>query len=64
MAELTATGLAGSARATEVLIAGPSLGTSVEALWTRCAAMLSFEVVGWDLPGHGRVGSALPARIR
>jgi pimeloyl-ACP methyl ester carboxylesterase len=54
VAELTATRLAGSAEAAEVLIVGPSLGTSVEALWSRCAAMLSFEVVGWDLPGHGR----------
>jgi len=54
MAELTATGLAGSAEAGEVLIVGPSLGTSAEALWGRCAARLPFEVVGWDLPGHGR----------
>jgi 3-oxoadipate enol-lactonase len=54
MAELTATRLAGSAQAAEVLIVGPSLGTSVETLWNRCAAMVPFEVVGWDLPGHGR----------
>lgn len=54
MPELTATRLAGSAQAGEVLIVGPSLGTSAEALWSRCAAMLPFEVVGWDLPGHGR----------
>ena len=54
MAELTATPLAGSAQAAGVLIVGPSLGTSVEALWSRCAAMAPFEVVGWDLPGHGR----------
>jgi len=51
---LTATRLAGSPQASEVLIVGPSLGTSVEALWSRCEAMLPFEVVGWDLPGHGR----------
>lgn len=39
-----------------VLVVGPSLGTSVEALWARCAARLGgrFRVVGWDLPGHGR----------
>ena len=59
MAELTATRLAGSPQATAVLIVGPSLGTSVEALWGRCAARLPFEVVGWDLPGHGR---SRPAR--
>jgi pimeloyl-ACP methyl ester carboxylesterase len=54
VAELTATPLAGSSSAAGVLIVGPSLGTSAEALWTACAAMLPFEVVGWDLPGHGR----------
>ncbi len=39
-----------------LLILGPSLGTSVAALWTDCAAHLTgeFHVVGWDLPGHGR----------
>jgi len=52
--KLTATRLAGSSQAAGVLVVGPSLGTSVEALWSRCAAMLPFEVVGWDLPGHGR----------
>jgi 3-oxoadipate enol-lactonase len=61
VAELTATRLAGSSQAAEVLIVGPSLGTSVEALWSRCAAMLPFEVVGWDLPGHGRSGPAAEA---
>ena len=50
---VTATRIGGSPRADEVLIVGPSLGTSVEALWSRCATMLPFEVVGWDLPGHG-----------
>ena len=49
MAELKATPLTGPSPTADVLIVGPSLGTSVEALWTRCAAMLSFEVVGWDL---------------
>jgi pimeloyl-ACP methyl ester carboxylesterase len=61
MTELTATRIAGSPQAAEVLIVGPSLGTSVEALWSRCAAMLPFEVVGWDLPGHGRSGPACEA---
>jgi 3-oxoadipate enol-lactonase/4-carboxymuconolactone decarboxylase len=39
-----------------VLVVGPSLGTSVETLWARCAGRLGgrFHVVGWDLPGHGR----------
>jgi 3-oxoadipate enol-lactonase/4-carboxymuconolactone decarboxylase len=37
------------------LLVGPALGTSAETLWARCAAGLAehFEVVGWDLPGHG-----------
>jgi len=39
-----------------VLVVGPSLGTSVETLWSRCVALLGgrFHVIGWDLPGHGR----------
>ncbi|SFC18897.1 4-carboxymuconolactone decarboxylase [Nocardioides terrae] len=38
------------------LVVGPSLGTSVTALWGRCAELLGdrFHVVGWELPGHGR----------
>jgi 3-oxoadipate enol-lactonase/4-carboxymuconolactone decarboxylase len=45
-----------------LLVVGPSLGTSAETLWSRCAARLGgrFHVVGWDLPGHGR--SAPPAK--
>ncbi|HST65364.1 MAG TPA: alpha/beta fold hydrolase [Mycobacteriales bacterium] len=37
------------------LLVGPALGTSAATLWTRCAAELAehFEVIGWDLPGHG-----------
>jgi 3-oxoadipate enol-lactonase/4-carboxymuconolactone decarboxylase len=44
-----------------LLLVGPSLGTSAEALWSACAAELTgqFHVVGWDLPGHGR---SQPAR--
>lgn len=39
----------------DLLVVGPSLGTSVEALWGACAARLGdVQVVGWDLPGHGR----------
>src|SRR6202050_2362234 len=58
---VTATRLAGSSQAAGVLIVGPSLGTSGEALWGRCAARLPFEVIGWDLPGHGRSGPVFEA---
>jgi 3-oxoadipate enol-lactonase/4-carboxymuconolactone decarboxylase len=52
---LSATVLA-AAPAKPLLLLGPSLGTSAETLWGRCAARLrgGFHVVGWDLPGHGR----------
>ncbi len=38
-----------------VLVVGPSLGTSVTALWSVAAGLLTHthRVVGWDLPGHG-----------
>jgi len=37
-----------------LLVVGPSLGTAVGTLWGACAAQLAgFEVIGWDLPGHG-----------
>ncbi|GGF50142.1 3-oxoadipate enol-lactonase [Marmoricola endophyticus] len=38
-----------------LLVLGPSLGTSATALWTDCAAGVTpyFDVVAWDLPGHG-----------
>ncbi len=55
MVELVATRLAGEPGVGELLVVGPSLGTSVAALWDECAALLGdFEVIGWDLPGHGR----------
>ena len=40
---------------TPLLIVGPSLGTSVTALWSVAARQLSahHRVVGFDLPGHG-----------
>jgi 3-oxoadipate enol-lactonase/4-carboxymuconolactone decarboxylase len=43
-----------------LLLLGPSLGTSAEALWARCVAHLGgdYHVVGWDLPGHGRSAPA------
>ncbi|WP_443627197.1 bifunctional 3-oxoadipate enol-lactonase/4-carboxymuconolactone decarboxylase PcaDC [Antribacter soli] len=38
-----------------LVVVGPSLGTSVEALWQDAAALLTddMDVLGWDLPGHG-----------
>lgn len=38
-----------------LLVLGPSLGTSAQTLWSACAAGLTdaFDVVAWDLPGHG-----------
>lgn len=38
-----------------LLVLGPSLGTSATALWSAAAAHLTehFEVLAWDLPGHG-----------
>lgn len=57
MAEPTvvATRLAGAPGRGDLLIVGPSLGTSVSALWSPAAPLLAdrFEVIGWDLPGHG-----------
>ena len=45
----------GGAEGLPLLVVGPSLGTSVTALWGAAAALLAddFHVVGWDLPGHG-----------
>ncbi|MET0526167.1 MAG: alpha/beta fold hydrolase [Nocardioides sp.] len=53
---LAVTRLAGSWSSPRVLVVGPSLGTSVDALWGAAARLLhpEIEVVGWDLPGHGR----------
>jgi 3-oxoadipate enol-lactonase len=41
--------------ARDLVVLGPSLGTSVRALWSTCAAAFGpgYRVVGWDLPGHG-----------
>jgi 3-oxoadipate enol-lactonase/4-carboxymuconolactone decarboxylase len=52
--ELSLVELAGAA-GRPVLVVGPSLGTSVTALWSGVAEVLGerFHVVGWDLPGHG-----------
>jgi 3-oxoadipate enol-lactonase/4-carboxymuconolactone decarboxylase len=59
--QLTAVRLNGVARPElPLLVVGASLGTSVTALWSKAAALLQddFDVVGWDLPGHG---SSAPA---
>ncbi|MFE4540326.1 alpha/beta fold hydrolase [Streptomyces scopuliridis] len=57
---LTFTRLAGSPGRGAPLVVGPSLGTSVAALWGTTATLLSghFDVIGWDLPGHGRSAPA------
>lgn len=46
-----------------LLIVGPSLGTAVADLWSRCASYLpsGWQVVGWDLPGHGHSPAAVAA---
>jgi len=51
---LTATTLV-DAPGRPLLLLGPSLGTSAEALWRRAAEQFQggHHVVGWDLPGHG-----------
>ncbi|MGH3336560.1 MAG: alpha/beta fold hydrolase, partial [Nocardioides sp.] len=54
---ITAVRLTGARHRAELplLVLGPSLGTSAITLWSACAAHLSgaFDVVAWDLPGHG-----------
>ena len=59
--QLAFTRLAGPVGAGPLLVVGPSLGTSVQALWQGLARIVGeqVEVVGWDLPGHGR---SAPAR--
>lgn len=53
--ELSLTRLAGAESSPRLLVVGPSLGTSVALLWRDCAMVLGgeFEVIGWNLPGHG-----------
>ena len=42
-----------------LLVVGPSLGTAGEVIWGPCAELLDgFEVVTWDLPGHGHSAAA------
>jgi 3-oxoadipate enol-lactonase / 4-carboxymuconolactone decarboxylase len=49
----------------DLLLLGPSVGTSVNALWGAAAQRIAerFRVVGWDLPGHGRSPASGPFRI-
>lgn len=63
MLELALTDLAGDPDSAQVLVVGPSLGTAVEALWAECAAHLGdrYQVIGWDLPGHGHSSPATAA---
>ena len=61
---ITAVRLSGARNRAELplLVLGPSLGTSATTLWSAAAAHLgdAFDVVGWDLPGHGH-NAAVPA---
>jgi len=43
-----------------LLVLGPSLGTTAATLWRPCADHLTdaFDVLAWDLPGHGHNRSA------
>lgn len=45
----------GGRRDQPLLVLGPALGTSAQALWSAAARLLAadFQVVAWDLPGHG-----------
>ncbi len=49
----------------ELLLLGPSLGTSAQTLWASAAERLTerVHVVGWDLPGHGRSPASGPFGI-
>lgn len=47
------------------LVLGPSLGTSAAACWGPAIALLAdtFDVVAWDLPGHGQDPGPAPADL-
>lgn len=49
----------------DLLLLGPSLGTSAKTLWSAAAERLSQQVhvVGWDLPGHGSSPASGPFGI-
>jgi 3-oxoadipate enol-lactonase/4-carboxymuconolactone decarboxylase len=46
----------GGPRDADLVLLGPSVGTSASTLWGAAAERLAehVHVVGWDLPGHGR----------
>ncbi|MEL7977592.1 alpha/beta fold hydrolase [Isoptericola sp. F-RaC21] len=48
-----------------LLVLGPSLGTSVAALWHDVVPLLDdgLDVVGWDLPGHGASPAVAPGSL-
>ena len=48
-----------------LLVLGPSLGTSVGALWMDAVPGLAdaADLLGWDLPGHGTSGPTSPAEL-
>jgi 3-oxoadipate enol-lactonase/4-carboxymuconolactone decarboxylase len=47
------------------LVLGPSLGTSADACWGACAALLrdDFDVRMWELPGHGTDRGPVPEEL-
>ena len=47
------------------LVLGPSLGTSAAACWGPAIALLhdDFDVVAWELPGHGQDAGPAPADL-
>ncbi|WP_153505696.1 alpha/beta fold hydrolase [Cumulibacter manganitolerans] len=55
MPDLAFTRLAGDENSAHLLVVGPSLGTGVAGLWQSTAQAIpdGWEVVGWDIPGHG-----------
>jgi 3-oxoadipate enol-lactonase/4-carboxymuconolactone decarboxylase len=57
---ITGTVLGAAGPGKPLLLLGPAIGTTAETLWTRCATELAadFEVLAWDLPGHGRSAPA------
>lgn len=48
-----------------LLLLGPDLGTSAQVLWAAAAVHLAehFQVVAWDLPGHGTNRTPLEAPV-
>lgn len=46
-----------------LLVLGPSLGTTATTLWSACAGHLAdaFDILAWDLPGHGHNRAAAEA---